>query len=205
MPPEDRLVPRFAAEPPHEAEPGGRWAERLREEFLEACAEVELDEGQELGEIGEINWYPDRTWNGRVYLPATASTTSGLELFGFLAWERPDEGEPEICERRASATTETADGNPDWQVDLCEEVVGSWRGETGKEAAMTLVWGRPLVRGAAIATGELAGLCVDQCELSEDGLFTLLAPDDYRGDTLEIGCFDARGREVARESLYEED
>ena len=55
------------------------------------------------------------------------------------------------------------------------------------------------------ATGELAGLCVDQCELSEEGLFTLLAPDDYRGDTLEIGCFDRGGREVARESLYEDE
>ena len=205
MPPEDRLVPRFAAEPPHEAEPGGRWAERLREAFLAACSEAELEAGQELGEIGEITWYPDRTWNGRVYLPATASTSSGLELFGFLAWEQAGEEEPRITGSRASATTETAEGNPDWQVDLCEEVVGSWRGETGKEAAMTLVWGRPMVKGASMATGELAGLCVDQCELTPEGRFTLLAPDDYRGDTLEIGCFDARGREVARESLYEED
>ncbi len=205
MPPEPRLVPRFAAEPPHEHAPTGRWAEQLRETFLAACGEAELDEGQELGEVGEIAWFPDRTWGGRVYLPATAPTSTGLEVFGFLAWEQPEEGEPQVDEWRASATAETADGNPDWQVDLCEEVVGGWRGETGKEAKMTLVWGRPLVRGAAIATGELAGLCVDQCELSEEGLFTLLAPDDYRGDTLEIGCFDRGGREVARESLYEEE
>jgi len=205
MPPEPRFVPRFAAEPPHEHAPTGRWADTLRAAFLEACAGVELEEGQEVGEVGDITWFPDRTWNGRVYLPATASSTGGLELFGFVAWEQPGDGEPQVDETRASATTETAEGNPDWQVDLCEEVVGSWRGETGKEAAMTLVWGRPLVKGASIATGELAALCVDQCELSEDGLFTLLAPDDYRGDTLEIACFDARGRELARESLYEED
>ena len=205
MPPEDRLVPRFAAEPPHEHAPTGRWAEQLREAFLAACGQAELDEGQELGEVGEISWFPDRTWGGRVYLPATAPTSTGLEVFGYLAWEQPVDEEPRICDSRASATAETAEGNPDWEVDLCEEVVGSWRGETGKEAKMTLVWGRPLVRGAAIATGELAGLCVDQCELSEEGLFTLLAPDDYRGDTLEIGCFDRGGREVARESLYEEE
>jgi hypothetical protein len=205
MPPEDRLVPRFAAEPPHEHAPTGRWADSLREAFLAAAELAELDEGQELGEIGEISWFPDRTWNGRVYLPATAPSSTGLELFGYLSWEKPGESEPQVSESRASATAETAADNPEWQVDLCEEVVGSWRGETGKEAKMTLVWGRPMVRGAAIATGELAGLCVDQCELSEDGLFTLLAPDDYRGDTLEIGCFDARSREVARESLYEED
>ncbi len=69
---------------------------------------------------------------------------------------------------------------------------------------MTLVWGRPMVQGSVIATGELAGLCVDQCVMA-DGRFTLLAPDDYRGDTLDVLLFDKRGDEVARESLYEDD
>ena len=32
--------------------------------------------------------------------------------------------------------------------------------------------------------------------------FTLIAPDDYRGDLLEIKLFDLKGRELARESLY---
>jgi hypothetical protein len=32
--------------------------------------------------------------------------------------------------------------------------------------------------------------------------FTIIAPDDYRHDLLEIALFDARGRELARESLY---
>ncbi len=66
---------------------------------------------------------------------------------------------------------------------------------------MTLVWGRPLVSGGRIVTAELADLAVDQCELVEDR-FTLIAPDDYRGDLLEIKLFDVRGRELARESLY---
>ena len=61
---------------------------------------------------------------------------------------------------------------------------------------MTLVWGRPLVAGGAIATAELADLAVDQCVLLEDR-FTLLAPDDYRGDVLDIKLFDARGGELA--------
>ena len=69
---------------------------------------------------------------------------------------------------------------------------------------MTLVWGRPLVDGGAVVTGELADLAVDQCALAE-GRFTLLAPDDYRGDTLDVKVFDAAGRELARESLYAED
>ena len=50
-------------------------------------------------------------------------------------------------------------------------------------------------------TAELADLAVDQCELIEER-FTLLAPDDYRHDLLEVKLFDGRGRELARESLY---
>ena len=69
---------------------------------------------------------------------------------------------------------------------------------------MTLVWGHPLVSGGRAVTAELAGLAVDQCEL-ESERFTLIAPDDYRGDLLEIALFDARGRELARESLYAAD
>ena len=66
---------------------------------------------------------------------------------------------------------------------------------------MTLVWGRPLIGGGRLATAELADLAVDQCELIEER-FTLIAPDDYRGDLLEIKLFGGRGQELARESLY---
>jgi hypothetical protein len=55
-----------------------------------------------------------------------------------------------------------------------------------------------------VATAELAKLVVDQCELLENR-FTLLAPDDYRGDTLDVRVWDGRGTELAVESLYEED
>jgi hypothetical protein len=41
VPPEDRFVCRFAAEPPQELLPYGRWAERLREEFLAACLRID--------------------------------------------------------------------------------------------------------------------------------------------------------------------
>ena len=66
---------------------------------------------------------------------------------------------------------------------------------------MTLVWGHPLVSGGRIATAELADLAVDQCELIDER-FTLIAPDDYRQDLLEIKLFGAKGQELARESLY---
>jgi hypothetical protein len=63
------------------------------------------------------------------------------------------------------------------------------------------VWGRPLLSGGQIATAELADLAVDQCGLIAER-FTLLAPDDYRHDLLEVKLFDGKGRELARESLY---
>jgi hypothetical protein len=209
MPPETRFVTRFAAEPPQSPLPTGRWAATLQAEFLAACLRIDA-EGEELGEAGEILWYPDRTWWGRTYVPATARTSTGLELFGYVSFipgdpeaEGPDQ-EPSGFEASADFTPETAEQNPDWKLDLCEEVIGGWRGEQGKRAAMTLVWGRPLMRGGAIVTAELADLVVDQCALIDDR-FTLLAPDDYRGDYLDIKLFSVRGEELASESLYEED
>jgi hypothetical protein len=201
--PEPRVVPRFAAEPPQELLPYGRWAETLRAEFLAACLRIEPDEDDELGEPGEITWYPDRTWHGRTFVAATARTSTGLEVYGYVAFIPGGDEEPSGFHAVADYTGDTAEHHPEWQIDLCDEVVGQWRGEEGKVAAMTLVWGRPAKEGAAIAVAELTDLVVDQCPVVE-GRFALLAPDDYRGDTLEVACFDAGGREVAREDLYAE-
>ena len=85
MPPEERFVPRFAAEPPLEELPYGRWAERLSAEFLGACLALDAEEA-DLGEPGEIRWYPDRTWNGRTYVPGTSITANGYELFGHVSF-----------------------------------------------------------------------------------------------------------------------
>ena len=205
MAPEPRFVPRFAAEPPQDAgTPYGRWEERLREEFLAAA--LALDGAPEdLGTAGGIAWYPDRTWHGRTYVPATAPTSGGYELFGYVRYvPGGEDSEPGEFRAGVDFTEETAERNPDWTLDLCDEVIGSWRGEGGAVAAMTLVWGRPLVSGGAIVTAELAGLAVDQCELLDER-FTLIAADDYRQDLLEIRLYDGSGKALASESLYAED
>jgi hypothetical protein len=204
MPPEERFLPRFAAEPPQEELPYGRWEERLRWEFLTAAEELS-ETPEDLGEPGELIWYPDRSWHGRTYVPATAPTSGGYELFGYVRFVAAGEdGQPSDFSAHVDFTGETAGRNPDWRMDLCEEVIGGWRGHAGAVAAMTLVWGRPLISGGRIATAELAGLAVDQCELIEER-FTLIAPDDYRHDLLEIKLFGAKGQELACESLYVED
>ena|SRR5437588_4833478 len=202
MPPESRLVPRFIAEPPQEPLPYGRWAERLRTEFLAACLRLD-SEGEDVGEPGDLAWYPDRSWHGRTYVPVTAPTSTGMELFGFVWFLVTQDEEPSEFGAYADFTPETAARHPEWQLDLCDQVIGSWRGERGRRSAITLVWGSSLVAGGAVATAELADVTVDQCPLVENR-FALLAPDDYGGDFLEVRLFNGRGEQVARESLYEE-
>jgi hypothetical protein len=204
MPPEDRFICRFAAEPSQEPIASGRWAETLQAEFLGAALRIDT-EGTELGDPGELKWFPDRSWAGRTFVPVTSRTTNGLDLFGYVSYVQGESGDqPSDFYSWADFTDETSERNPDWQMDLCEEVIGGWRGENGEVAAMTLVWGVPMVRGGAIATAEMAGLTVDQCILASDR-YTLIAPDAYRGDYLEIALWGMSGNELARESLYEDD
>src|SRR5439155_495378 len=136
------------AEPPQDLLPYGRWAERLRTEFLAAAAELE-----DVGEPGELAFYPDRSWHGRTWVPVTAPTSTDLEIVGFVSFRPGADGdEATAFTAHADATEETAARHPEWQLDLNDEVVGSWRGEQRQVAAMTLVWGTPLVPGGAVAT-----------------------------------------------------
>jgi hypothetical protein len=202
MPPTDRFVISFAAEPPQEGIPYGRWADTLAGHFLGACRELDT-EGEEIGEPGDIAWFPDRTYAGRTYIPAVARTTGSYELFGFVSFSEGSGGPTEF-DARADFTAELAESNPDWKLDLNDDVIGTWRGEQGKTADMTLVWGVPLIPGGAVATAELANLAVDQCELVDER-FTLIAPDNYRSDYLEVKLWGRGGEELARESLYVDD
>ncbi|MBV9424681.1 MAG: hypothetical protein JOZ98_17355 [Solirubrobacterales bacterium] len=203
MPPTDRFVISFAAEPPQEALPYGRWAQTLAEHFLAAVGEVDT-EGEDVGQPGEIAWFPDRTYGGRTYVPAVARTSEGYELFGFVSFSEGASGGPSDFDATVDFTSELAEANPDWRLDLNDDVIGTWRGEQGKTADMTLIWGVPLVPGGAVVTAELANLAVDQCELVEER-FTMIAPDNYRSDYLEVKLWSKSGEQLAAESLYVED
>src|SRR5215212_10302939 len=205
MPPVARPLPRFIAEPPREGAPYGRWEERHAELFVQAC---ERGEGSP-GAPADLRWHPERTWAGRTYVPVSAPAGEG-ELTGYVSYRPAEaEGEPEDFLARADFTEETAAANPDWRIDLSDEVIGRWRDQRGESADVTLVWGQPLVRGGAIVTAELHGETLDQCALGQDGRFTLVALDavpDF-GDLqyLEVAVWDQRGRRLAGESLYEPD
>ena len=202
MPPSDRPIPRFVAEPPREAAPYGRFGEVLEDHFLAACARIETDE--EIGEPQTVSWFPDRTLAGRIYVPATAATTQGYELFGYVSFTREHDGAEAIdFVVVADFTDETAEANPDWALDLSDQELLTWRGRGDRRGMLALVWGVALVEGGATATAELGPDTLDQCDLAGDR-FTLVSLDSDGGDLLEVKLWDSGGAELAGESLYEE-
>jgi hypothetical protein len=205
--PNPRPIPRFIADTTQEGIPHGRFADRLREEFADAVAAIEdLPGGAEVP--AEVDWFPERAWGGRVWVPCSALTESEegrLELFGYVSYVQPPEGEPRDFAAKADFTDILAADNPDWRIDLNDEVVGRWRGENGRAGTVTLVWGRPLVRGAVAATAVLESETVDQELISQDR-FTLIALDalDGYGDEIfmEVKLWSRRADELASETLY---
>ena len=194
MPPSERPIPQFTAEPPQEPLPYGRWAETLAEHF-EKSAETE---------VGEILWFPERSYGGRTYVPATAGSGDG-EVFGYVSYSREHEGaQASALEAVADYTDETAVDNPGWTLDLSDQEIGHWRGPQGRRGVITLVWGVSLVANGVVATTELGPTTTDQCELLDER-FTLVSLDAYTGDYVEVLLFGADGTELTRESLYEDD
>lgn len=209
MTPNPRPIPRFIADSTQEGIPHGRFAERLSASFREACGEIEdLPDGVEVP--AELEWFLERAWEGRVWVPCTARTEGPegtLELFGHVSYVQPDTGDPVDFRAKADFTDVLADDNPDWRIDLNDDVIGRWRGESGRAGDVTLVWGRPLIGGAVAATAELELETVDQ-EAISNGRFTLIALDALEGfgdDVfMQVKLWSRRGLELASESLYDE-
>ena len=154
-------------------------------------------------EISEISWFPERSFGGRTYVPATAGAGDG-EVFGYVSYTREHEG-AQVADVVAVAdyTDETAADNADWTLDLSDQEIGHWRGPQGRRGVITLVWGVSLVANGVVATAELGPTTTDQCELLEER-FTLVSLDAYTGDYVEVRVYGADGTELTRESLYED-
>lgn len=214
MPPTGRPYPRFIADAPQEKPPYGRFEERLGETFAGACAPLAEEAKTEL-DPASLTWFPERSWGGRVYVPVIGDSTQPddteeprVEFFGHVSFVRPEEGEPTDLQARADFTDVTAEDNPEWKVDLNDDVIGRWRADSDRGGDVTLIWGLPMVRGAVAATAELDDETIDQAAVN-DGRFTLIAVDAVRGfgddHFLDVVLWDRRMTMVARESLYEAD
>jgi hypothetical protein len=207
MAPDPRPIPRFIADTTQEGIPHGRFAERLATALREAVEGIEdLPEGAAAPQ--QIDWFPERAWGGRIWVPFSANTESAegtLELFGHVSYVQPPGGDPSDFQAKADFTDVLAADNPDWRIDLNDDVIGRWRGENSRGGAVTLVWGRPLLRNAVAVTAELDGETVDQEEISKDR-FTLVALDALEGYGdeffMQVKLWSARAQELASESLY---
>ena len=165
-----------------------------------------------------IRWFPDRLWSGRVYVPVSARAADATtdedgesvlaEFYGWVSYvPGEDDGEPAAMRAKADFTDVTAEDNPDWKIDINDDVVGAWRTDGSRGGDVTLIWGLPLVRGAVAATAELDGETIDQAPVHE-GRFTLVAVDAVHGFGddlfLEVKLWNRSVRELASESLYAE-
>ena len=207
MPPDDRFVPRFAAEPPQELLPYGRWADRLREEFLAACLRID-DEGEDLGEAGRDRLVP-RPHLARAHLRpgdrahvARASSSSASSPSRRRRGRRGADGLPA---RPPTSPTRRPRPTPTGRSTSATRSSARWRGEEGKVAAMTLVWGRPLVdrrrdRHRRARRPRRRPVRADRGPLHAAGARRL-----PRRHARRQALRRARGGELARESLYEDD
>jgi hypothetical protein len=207
MPPNPRPIPRFIADSTQEGIPHGRFAERLATAFREAVEGIEdLPAGAALPD--ELDWFPERAWGGRIWVPCSARSESEegtLELYGHVSYVQAPGNDPADFQAKADFTDVLAEDNQDWHIDLNDDVIGRWRGENGRGGSVTLVWGRPLLRNAVAATAELDRETVDQEEVT-NGRFTLLALDalEAYGDDIymQVKLWNRRAQELASESLY---
>jgi len=208
VPPDPRPIPRFIADTTQEGIPHGRFAETLGAAFRRACDRIaHLPSGVKAD--AELEWFPERAWGGRVWVPCTTRAEGpdgDLELFGHVSYVQPAEGDPTDFQAKADFTGVLAEDNPDWRIDLNDEVIGRWRGENGRAGAVTLVWGRPLLQGAVAATAELELETVDQEAISNDR-FTLIALDALEGYgdeiLMQVKLWSKWAKELASESLYD--
>ena len=211
-PPLARPFPRFIGDSAQESRPYGRWEERLRESFVGACEALAGEAGTG-PDLEEIRFFPERTWGGRSYVPAVAPGAEEVdgvvpEFFGHVSFLHDTDGDPGAMTATADFTDVTAAENPDWEVDLNDDVVGQWRSDGERGGEVTLIWGTPLVRGALAVTAELDEEVLDQAAVS-DGRFTLLAVDAVHGFGddlfLEVKLWNRKLQEIASESLYADD
>ena len=119
MPPVRQPFPRFIADAAREGRPYGRWEERLREEFAKACGPLADEAGSALDPM-TVKWFPDRSWGGRVYVPASGRAAQAVkyeageevlaEFYGWVSFAAgDDDSEPSDLRAKVDFTDVTAE------------------------------------------------------------------------------------------------
>lgn len=89
----------------------------------------------------EIDWFPERAWGGRIWIPASAHSDSEegrIELYGYVSYVQPPGGEPTDFSAKAALTDVLAEDNADWKIDLNDDVIGRWRSaQTGATTSIS--------------------------------------------------------------------
>ena len=209
MPPVERFVCRFAAEPPQEALPHGDWAQTPAGRVPRRLPAHRQPRARSSARRASCAGSPTARWNGRTYVPVTARTTTDLELFGYVSFVP---GDPERGRRRADGLRgdrrlHRRDGRA--QPGLADRrlrggrrrLARRGRPQRGHDARV----GRAAARARASWPPPSSPASPSTSARSLDDRFTLIAPDDYRGDFLDVKLWDADGRELASESLYVDD
>src|SRR5262245_55814802 len=99
MPPVSRPYPRFIPDASRDGPPDGAWAAQLADAFVAHCETVDEAAGAPI-DPATIRWFPERSWGGRTYVPATGRATQAsipegsdgaepviVEYFGWVAFE----------------------------------------------------------------------------------------------------------------------
>ena len=147
--------------------------ERLAEAFGAACERWRA-KPREL-DPESLAWFPERAWVGGSTCPYRHSTQGEetddpvVEFFGHVSFVRPEDGEPTDFQASADFTDVTGDDNPEWKVDLNDDVIGHWHADGDRGGEVTLIWGLPMVRGAVAATAELDEQTIDQTAITTAG------------------------------------
>ena len=159
MTPNPRPIPRFIADTTQEGIPHGRFAEQLREAFAEGLRGARGPARAAPRVPAELDWFPERAWGGRVWVPCSARTESEEGNAGAVrprllraATRRRAQW---VRSARPTSPTSSPRTTRTGRSTSTTTSIGRWRGENGRAGAVTLIWGRPLVRGAVAATAEL--------------------------------------------------
>ena len=180
--------------------------DKLREEFLAACLASRPTEPSSASPARSPSTPTARTSGART-CPRARRTSTDLELFGYVSFIAPratarpedfardrrlhrrDRGTPTRSGRSTSATRSSAAG----------------AASSDNVAAMTLVWGTPMTDGATVATAELGRRRRRPVRTSRPTVSRSSPPTTTAATRSRSPCSTTTARELARESLYEDD